>query len=592
MTRSFMARAVVLSFALGAAAAGGAAGADGERPPEAQANGPYPSLKYTPVTVAWQYATDGTTLGDAPLAGPPPGIKYTKEQPRYPYVWKGTFEIADPAKVGGLWVRIHDERADGTPSRASICNGDQRAASCGDWQNLGYCPTLLDAVVTLNGAPVKIAHGPLLQFWVPLTGEIKRGTNTVELSGHVYTSGKDGPAKAIDAQVIMAEPQPVEIEGPVIGDFGDDYFTVACRTSMPAELTVTATPVEPVGAAVTAVSSGDVWHRSKVTVPAGTRAVDYTLTAKVGPHVTTRGPFRLALRPTDTAYRFVAFGGAMQHSSGPPWDSNSRQILAADPAFVVNTGNPVEMGGWLFSWQPGFFEPAAELLASVPHLATPCRLDISGMFDEMYVTPADDGYGHTWTKVVGPVRFIGIDSHRTWEPGNELYTWLERVLAAAQEKFIVVLCGHPGYSSGINSKKPYGALKQVREVIMPLLGKHRATVMLSSWDPDYERLEPTPDKGCPQIVTGAIGFKTFHRWDTRFGSHPFGPGPDADARGTVGLVKLPDGREWCGRFSRHHFCVFDVKPDALELTVLGTAATPDVPTKDLEVLDRTVFLPR
>lgn len=592
MIRPSRGTAVALSLALVAAVAAGRSRADGVRPPEAQAGGPYPNIKVAPVAVTWQYGTDGTTFSPTPLAGPPAGIKYTKPQPRYPYAWRGEFEIADPAKVGGLWVRLHDERADGTPSRASICNGDQRAASCGDWENLGYCPTLLDAVVTFNGVPVNIAHGPLLQFWVPLTGEIKQGKNVVEMSGHIYTFGKDGPAKAIDAKVIMAEPQPVEIEGPVVGDAGDGYFTLSCRTQMPAQLTVEATPVEPAAPAVTAMSSGDVWHRVKVQVPPGTRAVDYTLMARVGDHVTKRGPFRLTLRPTNSEYRFVAFGGAMQHSGAPPWDSNSKQILAADPAFVINTGNPVEMGGWLFSWQPGFLAPATDLLASVPHLATPCRLDISGMFNELYVTPAEDGYSHNWTKVMGPVRFIGIDSHQAWEPGNENMAWLERVLSAAQDKFIVVLCGHPGYSSGINSKKPYGALQQVREVIMPLLGKHRATVMLSSWDPDYERLEPTPDKGCPQIVTGAIGFKTFHRWDTRFGSHPFGPGPDGEARGTVGLVKLPDGREWCGRLSRLHFCVFDVKPDAIELTVLGTAATPDVPTKDLEVLDRKVFSPR
>ena len=126
---------------------------------------------------------------------------------------------------------------------------------------------------------------------------------------------------------------------------------------------------------------------------------------------------------------------------------------------------------------------------------------------------------------------------------------------------------------------------------MPLLGKHKATMMLSSWDPNYERLEPTPDKGCTQLVTGAIGFKTFHRWDTRFGSHPFGPGGDANARGTSGVVKLADGREWSGHLG-HHFCVFDVKPDAIELTVLVPAGKPDVPMKDLPVVDHKIFKPR
>lgn len=565
--------------------------ANDARPPEAQVKGPFPNLVFEPVTVTWQYGTDGTSFGPTPLAGPPQGMKYSKNPPKYPYAWKGEFEIADPTKVGGLWIRLFDERPDGTPSKASICNGDQRAASCGDWENLGYCPTLLDAQLKFNGQPVKIAQGPLLQLWVPLTGDMKQGKNTVELSGHVYTFFKESPAKALEARLIKAAPQPVEIYGPVVGDSGDGYFTVSCRTQMPAEVTIEAKPVEPAGSPVKAVSSGSVWHRAKIEVPSGTRAVEYTLAAKVGEHVTKTGPFRLRLHPTDGEYRFIAFGHAMQHRGGPPWDNYSQQILKADPAFVVNSGDTVEMGSWLFDWQTGFYAPGADLLASVPQLATPGRHDISGIFDETYVTPAADGYSHNWTKVVGPVRFIGIDSHRPWEPGNENYTWLEGVLTAAKEKFVVVLCGHPGYSSGINSKKPYGALHQVREVIMPLLGKHKATMMLSSWDPNYERLEPTPDKGCTQLVTGAIGFKTFHRWDTRFGSHPFGPGGEANARGTSGVVKLADGREWCGHLG-HHFCVFDVKPDAIELTVLVPAGKPEVPMKDLPVVDRKIFKPR
>lgn len=576
----------VLSFLLAADRCAGDV-----RPPEAQAAGPFPKIAFVEVPAVWTYGKDGGPLGAAPLPGPPQGMKYSKNPPRYPYAWNGEFEIADPARVGGLWVRLFDERPDGTPSKAAICNGDQRAASCGDWENLGYCPTLLEAEVRLNGEPVKIARGPLLQFWVPLTGEIRKGRNTVEMAGHVYTFFKDVSAKALEARLIMAEPQPSEIYGPVAGDAGDGSCTISCRTQLPAEVTVEATPLEPAGTPLTAVSPRGVWHRVRLAVPPGTRAVSYTLTAKVGEHVTRTGPFRLTLHPLDSEYRFIAFGHGMQHRGGPPWDNFSRQILAADPAFVVNTGDTVEMGSWLFDWQTGFYEPGAELLASVPNLATPGRHDISGIFAETYVTPAPDGFSHNWTKVMGPARFIGIDSHQAWEVGNDNYRWLEGVLAAAQEKFVVVLCGHPGYSSGINSKKPYGALGQVREVIMPLLGRHKATMMLSSWDPDYERLEPTPDKGCTQLVTGAIGFKTFHRWDTRFGSHPFGPGAEADARGTSGVVKLPDGREWCGHLG-HHFCVFDVKPSGIEMTVVVPGASPDVPLSNLTVVDRKVFQPR
>lgn len=566
--------------------AAGAALAAGPRPPELQKVSPYTNITVTPLKATWQYSNDGgKTFADKPFAGPPRQSKPHHKEVSYFYAWKGEFEIADPAAVGGVWVRVFDEPAGGALSSASICNGNIDVAGCGYWKNLGYCPAVLEATLKLNGKDVQIAHGPLLQFWVPLV-DLQKGKNTVEIRGNVYTYHMSDPSKSLETRLIMAEPQPTEIYGPVVGDFGDGYFTLTCRTQLPAEVTVEATPLEPAGSAIKAVSAGKIFHRVKVEIPKGSRKVAYTLTAKVGTHTTQRGPLTLTLKPTDKDYRFIAYGAAYQHSDGEPWGKHSKQILKADPAFVVNTGDPVEMGCWLFAWQSGYVGPAADLFSSVPSLATPADLDAVGMFNELYYTPAGDGYSHNWTKVIGPARFIGIDSNLEWAPGNANTKWLEGVLSEAQDKFIVVLSGHPGYSSGANSKKLYGQLGPVRNVIMPLLGKYKATVMLSSYDTDYERVEPTPDKGIPQIVTGAIGFKTWHSWSTTRGGHPFGP-----KSGGKGTVALEDGREWCGVLSRHHFCVFDVKEDAIEMKVLGCGAA-DADIKSLEVLDKKTFKPR
>ena len=65
----------------------------------------------------------------------------------------------------------------------------------------------------------------------------------------------------------------------------------------------------------------------------------------------------------------------------------------------------------MFSWDKGYIGPAANLLASVPNLATPCNLDRVGMFNEIHSTPAADSYAHNWTKVGGPARFIGLDEN-------------------------------------------------------------------------------------------------------------------------------------------------------------------------------------
>ncbi|MCE5324877.1 MAG: hypothetical protein LLG01_00535 [Planctomycetaceae bacterium] len=570
-----------------------------------EANGPFENIKFTPVAATWQYSNDGgKTFSAKVLPPPPPGRESPKDHvdtSMYQYVWKGTFDIPDPAKVAGAFVRIFENSSLPAGPRASICNGDLTAASGGYWKDLGYCPTLLDAVIKLNGKEIELAHGPMLQFWVPLIG-LQAGANTIEMSGHVYSfwggGGARGPSSALDAKIIAAEPQPANIfNGPILGDFGGGYFTLACRTQLPADLTIEATPVEPPGPPVTVTSKGAVWHRVRVEVPKGTSKLTYTVSAKVGQHVTKRGPYAVTLPGKD--FRFIAFGFAMQHPvddanvAKDPWAIGSRLILKARPDFVCNTGDLLEQEAWSFNWESAYTGPAAEMLARVPTLITPANRDWTGILSELHWSPAADTYAHNWTKVVGPVRFICIDGNESWVRGGANAKWLEGILVAAKDKFIVVLSGYPAYSSGVNSKGLYGGRKQVRDVVMPLLDKYKATMMLSCWDPGYERIEPQPGKGCTQIVTSCSGWKAFHRWNTQFGSHGQGPtGPTANARGTFGKVTLPDGREWCGYCGTRHFCVFDVKDDVIRMQVLACGSSPDVDIKDLKVLDEKTFKPR
>ncbi|MCE5277595.1 MAG: hypothetical protein ABFD92_15200 [Planctomycetaceae bacterium] len=543
-----------------------------------EAAGPFENIKTAPVAVTWQYSTDGgkTFAGTAqagPPAGPPAGIDVNQQaRPINSYVWKGTFDVADPGKIAGLWVRLAEE---GPDPRASICSGDLILASGGYWKDLGFCPTLLNAEITFNGKAVKLSNSGVLVFWAPLEGEIKKGANTVEVRGHVYTYWGSKPAKALDARVVSAAAQPTKIiNGPVLGDFGDGYFTLCFRTQLPAEATVEAAPDG--GKAVTAASSGKIWHRIRVEVPKGTKKVAYTVTAKVGEHQTQSGPYTIELPGSE--YTFIAFGNVGGNIVGVTnWTANARRILKARPAFIVNTGNLMEQGSWTFNWEPLYFAPAGELMARVPTLITPSGRDFAGMSRELYYTPAADGLSHNWSKAIGSVRFIGIDRMTDWEVGNGNAQWLEKELAAAKEKFVVVLCGIPGYASGKNSRGMERVLKPTRDVILPLLGKYKATLMLASWDPDYERCEPTPDKGVTQICTGCIGKVYGFSFSRAQNSNPFGP---------------KNKPNWAG-FVAPHCCVFEVKGDTMEMRVIGlpgNAAGDDI--KSFPVNDKKTFKAR
>ncbi|MCE5327179.1 MAG: hypothetical protein LLG01_12295 [Planctomycetaceae bacterium] len=543
-----------------------------------EAGGPFENIKAAPVAVTWQYSTDGgKTFANAPQpgppAGPPAGIDPNQQaRPVNSYVWKGTFDVADPTKIAGLWVRIAEE---GPNPRASICTGDLIVACGGYWKDLGFCPTLLNATITLNGKSVKLSNDGVLVFWAPLEGPINKGANTVEIRGSVYTYWGSKPAKGIDARLLAAEPQPAKIiNGPILGDFGDGYFTLCFRTQMPAEATVEATPDG--GAAVTVSSVAKIWHRMRVEVPKGTKKATYTVMAKVGVHQTKSGPYTVEFPGSE--YTFIAFGNVGGNIVGVTnWTANARRILKARPAFIVNTGNLMEQGSWTFNWDELYITPAGELMANIPTLITPSGRDFVGMCRELYYTPAPDGLGHNWSKAIGPVRFIGIDRMDEWQTGGGSALWLEKELRSAKEKFVVVLCGIPGYASGKNSRGMERVLKPTRDVILPLLGKYKATLMLASWDPDYERCEPTPDKGVTQICTGCIGKVYAFNFSRAQNSNPFGP---------------KNKPNWVG-FVAPHCCVFEVKGDTMEMRVLGLPGhqgSDDM--KNFTVKDRKTFKAR
>lgn len=529
-----------------------------------------PGVKTKSIGAEWLYALDGgkTFSKDAP-----PGPPQKNRDGIAPMLFRGTFEIDDPSQVAGMWIRIVEP---GEKPRAAICDGDLTAASGGYWKDLGFCPTLLNARLTLNGKEIRQTNGPMLYFWLPVQGEVSKGKNVVELSGDCYTYWGSPPAKAITARLIVAEPQPAAVyNGPVLGDFGDGYFTLACRTQLPAELTVEATPTEPPGKTVTVTSPKKIWHRVKIEVPPGTKAVKYSIRAKVGTHETARGPF--AMRFPGPEFRFVALGNVEAHTiSIDRWRAYSDRILKADPAFILNTGNCSEHGTWEFDWEHQYCEPAAKLLSSVPTLITPGSRDFAGAVQELHFTPAPNGYSHNWSKTVGGVRFIGLDGNQNWKADTANYAWLEKELKAAKEKFLFVLDAYPGYSTGRISNKPRPLPMQTREVILPLLAKYKVNALISGMDPDYERCEPTPDKGCTQIVAAGVGKNTYRVSGSAIAHNPF---------------TKDKGRDWAfyGNLDQHSFCIFDVKADAVEMRAVQLLADP---TKEARVVDKKTFLPR
>ena len=364
--------------------------------------------------------------------------------------------------------------------------------------------------------------------------------------------------------------------GPVLGDFGDGYFTLSCRTQFPAELVLDATPTEPSGKMVTVTSPRAMQHRLKIPIPSGTKSVSYSVRSRVGSHEFHRPPMTVAFPGKE--FRFVVLGNLLAHNiQVDRVRLISERIMAAKAAFVVNTGNVSEHGSWHFDWDRRYFNPAGKMVATIPTFITPGSRDFAGIIHEMHVTPAENRYSHNWSKAIGPIRLIGIDGNDNWQAGGENAKWLDKELSAVKEKFVFALNAYPAYSSGRNSKKMYPTIVQGREVIMPLLSKHHVAAMLSGSDPDYERCEPTPDKGVTQIVIGNSGKDSFRFSGPAIGQNPFSKGK---------------GTEWAGAEARS-ILIFDVKEDAVEMKCVAMSDDPNQKDEnEYHVFDRKKFTPR
>ena len=94
------------------------------------------------------------------------------------------------------------------------------------------------------------------------------------------------------------------------------------------------------------------------------------------------------------------------------------------------------------------------------------------------------------------VSFFALDSNFL---APEQTQWLEQQLQASKANWKIAFFHHPLYSSGDGQKSH----SDLRNILEPLLVKHRVAVVLSGQGPFYERL--TPQKGIAYFVVGSGG---------------------------------------------------------------------------------------
>lgn len=385
---------------------------------------------------------------------------------------------------------------------------------------------------------------------------IRKGENNLLLSVTLPGAGRKhkGAPKAWQPQVSLSPLYPADLKfhsGPVLGAAGEGLFSVTCRTNLPAEVRLELETAGD-GPVTRQTSRAGLFHRFRV---AGLTAPwkRYKLTASHGQFSTHVGA-AVGRGTTDPpgAMRFIAAGDSRTNPAA--WAKVAAAIGRAGPEFVVFSGDMVADGRNDWEWNEQFLGPGKDLLASVPLYAVIGNHEKnSPLFEWIFLTPTEDGRGLNWSQTIRYVQIIGIDGAQDWSRNGRNARWLDRTLAGSNAKFVFLFSHYPAWTSsshgklGSDGQPRERSVRQAREVIMPLLVKHKATAMITGHDHCYERSQP--DGGVTHIISGGAG---------------------APLRGKASNARKqnPHSKVFA---SVLHYCMFDLNGEVCTMRVL----TPD-----------------
>ena len=350
---------------------------------------------------------------------------------------------------------------------------------------------------TLNGAPVM---GPPKDMFFPVldgipTSALVVGTNVLEAKFGVNAFARDGRLSPASTGDLKLELQPADLSrfgirtGPVLGAAGYDYFTVGCRTRMPATVTLHCD-------GRTWTSTTGVVHRLRADGLKEGQAYAYRLVADLagGGAVATSKVWQVSTLSRKVPLAFVALGDAR----GNPkiWGRIAAKAMTFHPAFAIHTGDIVGNGTDYESWDKEFAKPAEAFLASVPCFYTfgNHENNVSMLYSLFGFTEGDNG---NYSQVIGPVQLFAMNRFEDWNKGSTNLVRLERDLAASRASFIFTFTHTPAWSSGT-----YGVDKLGSQVHFPIFERYGVTAALAGHDHCYERSEPGRTT---MLITGGGG---------------------------------------------------------------------------------------
>lgn len=415
---------------------------------------------------------------------------------------------------------------------------------------------------SLNGteliAPPKDMFYPELEG-IPASA-LKVGTNVLEarfpMNVHLR-DGKPNPATTgkFDLNLQPGDVSRFEIRsGPILGAAGHDYFTVGCRTRMPATVTLHCD-------GRTWTSRPGVIHRLRADGLKEGKEYEYKLVAQLvggGEARAESKTWKVKTLSSKGPWTFVALGDARNNPK--IWERISSHVLTVKPDFVMHTGDIIGNGNDYEAWDREFAKPGEAFLATVPTFYTFGNHENNvSMIYQIFGFPQDDR--SSYTQVIGPVQIFGMNRFENWGKNSPNLVWMEKELAASKAPFIFAFTHYPAWSSGSHGNDKLG-----NEIHFPIFNKYGVTASIAGHDHCYERSEPG---GTTMLIAGGAG------------AHLYDP------------LKAKDNPHSKIYRSEYSFIVFttDGTKCTMKAYTYGGLKTPDEERK-LEMIDTRTWEPR
>ena len=425
----------------------------------------------------------------------------------------------------------------------------------------------------LNGIPVGIPLAGMVYRTIPAidVSLLNNGPNSLTAEVNMRnTSREESMTLSLDMELIALSSSDLQFQtGPILGAYDNDYFSVTCRTNIPANAFIyvsdeAGTPGTARQVRFIARSEQGIIHRFRVQRPTdlSEEPIKYVLAAEHNGQLIS---YDLEpVFPAGNNFTFILTGDSRTNPGR--WQTVTEAIAEHDAELMLHMGDFVTSGDRDWEWDEQFWAPAQSLLSRMPFYVVIGNHERQAqLYDELIYSPSDDGRDHNWYKEKKGVLLIGIDGQKDWSAGSENAIRLEEVLAGSNARFIFFSTHFPAWSSaghgsvdedGVPDERP---VRESRDVVMPLLEKYQATAMFAGHDHTYERSEPPG--GVSVIIAGGGGAPSYAMEE------------DAERQNPHSVVFA----------SVLHYCVIEV---------IGDTCTMQVFTPDGEVLDTKIWKAR